>query len=77
MNTRSSTRRPVDLYRFEAALRSAAWTSAARAIASAVARLGARRSMRELAALTDRQLRDIGLRRAEIEDGAAGGSARF
>jgi uncharacterized protein YjiS (DUF1127 family) len=67
MNAPSNTKRPVDLYRFEAGLRSAAWTWVARAIASAVARYKARQTARELSALTDEQLRDIGLRRAEIE----------
>ncbi len=69
-----NTRRPTDLYRFEAALRGAAWTWVARAIASAVARLKARQTLRELSALTDRQLHDIGLRRADIEDVAASSS---
>jgi uncharacterized protein YjiS (DUF1127 family) len=67
MNTSSNTRRPVDLYRFEAGLRSAAWAWVARAVATAVARHKARQTIRELGALTDQQLRDIGLRRAEIE----------
>jgi len=74
MNARSNTRRPTDLYRFEATLRGAAWTWAARAVASAVARLKARHTARELNALSDRQLNDIGLRRAEIEDAAANSS---
>jgi uncharacterized protein YjiS (DUF1127 family) len=67
--------RPVDLYRFEAGLRGAAWQWVARAIASAVARFRARQTLRELNALTDRQLYDIGLRRAELEDVAAHSSA--
>ena len=65
------TRRPTDLYRFEAALRGAAWTWVARVVAAAVARLEARQTARELSALTDRELHDIGLRRADIEDAAA------
>ena len=63
-----NTRRPTDLYRFEAALRSAAWTWVARAVASAVVRLKTRQTIRQLNELTDRQLFDIGLHRAEIKD---------
>jgi uncharacterized protein YjiS (DUF1127 family) len=75
MNGPSNTRRPVDLYRFEAALRSAAWARLGRAIASLVAGYRARQTLRALNALTDRQLYDIGLRRAEIEDVAARSSS--
>lgn len=74
MNAPSNSRRPVDLYRFEAALRSAAWTSVASAIASALARIKTRQTIRELRALSDRQLHDIGLRRADIEEVAANSS---
>jgi uncharacterized protein YjiS (DUF1127 family) len=74
MNTQSNTRRPVDLYRFEAGLRSAAWTWLARAVASALAQFKTRHTIRELGALSDRQLNDIGLRRADIEDVAANSS---
>jgi uncharacterized protein YjiS (DUF1127 family) len=66
-----STRRPTDTYRFEAAVRSAAWAWVAKVVAAAIARHRAHGTMRELNALTDRQLCDIGLRRAEIEDAAA------
>ncbi|MGH8681263.1 MAG: DUF1127 domain-containing protein [Burkholderiales bacterium] len=75
MNTPSNTRRPIDLYRFEAGLRSAAWTALARAVASALARLKTWQTIRELSALSDRQLNDIGLRRADIEDVAASSSS--
>jgi uncharacterized protein YjiS (DUF1127 family) len=75
MNAPSNTRRPVDLYRFEAALRSAAWAWLAGAIASVVARYKARETLRELSGLTDRQLYDIGVRRTEIEDVAARSSS--
>lgn len=71
MNAPFNSRRPTDVYRFEAGLRGAAWTWLGRVIASAVARLKARQTLRELNALTDVQLRDIGLRRWEIEDTAA------
>jgi len=75
MNTQSNTRRPVvDLYRFEAGLRRAAWTWLARTVASALARLKTRQTIRELGALSDRQLNDIGLRRADIDDVAANSS---
>ena len=71
---RPSTRRPFD-YRFEAALRRAAWAwlgeRTASALATVAARLGARRTIRELEILSDRELRDIGLCRAEIEQVAA------
>ena len=67
MSTPSSIHRPVDLYRLEAGLRSAAWTWVARTVASVVARDKARQTLRELSALTDQQLHDIGLRRAELE----------
>jgi uncharacterized protein YjiS (DUF1127 family) len=75
MNTPSNTRRPVDLYRFEAGLRSAAWTWLARVVASALARLKTRQTIRDLSALSDRQLNDIGLRRADIEDAALSSSS--
>jgi len=67
---RPGTRRPFD-YRFEAALRHAAWAWCLGRIASAVARFKARQTIRELGALSDRQLNDIGLRRADIDDVAA------
>ncbi len=76
MRIPSNARRPVDLYRFEAGLRSAAWASLARAVASVVARVKAKETIRELSALSDRQLHDIGLRRADIERIAANGSSR-
>jgi len=72
-----STRRPTDTYRFEAAVRSAARAWVGRMVSAAIARHRARQTLRELNALTDRQLYDIGLRRADIEDAAAkGASAR-
>lgn len=64
------TRRPFD-YRFEAAVRRAAWTWCLGRIASAVARFKARQTVRALALLSDSQLRDIGLLRADIEQVAA------
>ncbi len=64
------TRRPFD-YRFEAAVRRAAWTWCLGRIASAVARFKARQTARALALLSDGQLRDIGLLRADIERIAA------
>ncbi len=67
---RPGTRRPFD-YRFEAAVRRASWGWCLGRIASAVARFKARQTARELMALTDRQLHDVGLRRADIEDVAA------
>ena len=71
---RPSTRRPFN-YRFEAALRRAAWAwlgkRTAGALAAVAAQLSARRTVRELEILSDRELRDIGLCRAEIEQAAA------
>jgi uncharacterized protein YjiS (DUF1127 family) len=67
---RPGTRRPFD-YRFEAALRGAAWAWCLGRIASAVARFKARQTVRELALLSDGQLRDVGLLRADIERVAA------
>ncbi|HLB15692.1 MAG TPA: DUF1127 domain-containing protein [Burkholderiales bacterium] len=75
--SRPGTRRPFD-YRFEAALRRAAWAWLGARIVSAVAAVAvrhrARRTIRELGILSDRELRDIGLCRAEIEEVAAGSS---
>jgi len=75
---RPSTRRPFD-YRFEAALRRAAWAwlgaRTVSAVAAVAARLSARRTIRELELLSDRELHDIGLCRAEIEQVAASSSS--
>ncbi len=64
--------RPIyNTYRFEAAVRRAAWGRFAERIAMLVARYRARQTVRQLAALSDQELRDIGLLRAEIGEAAA------
>jgi uncharacterized protein YjiS (DUF1127 family) len=76
MCTRSRIRQPVDVYRFEAVLRRAAWAWLGRRIAAFVAKARARRTVRELSALSERDLQDVGLLRADI-CAAAARSARF
>lgn len=70
-----STTRPTDTYRFEAAVRRAAWGWLAERIALLVARYRARQTVRQLAVLNDQELRDIGLLRAEIGEAAAKSAA--
>jgi uncharacterized protein YjiS (DUF1127 family) len=68
-------RRSTNSYRFEAAVRRAAWRSFGERIAALVAKYRARQTARELAVLSDRELRDVGLLRAEIDQAAADGSS--
>jgi len=63
--------RPIDTYRFEAAVRRTAWGWLAGRIAMFVARHRARQTASVLAVLSDQELRDIGLLRAEIGAAAA------
>jgi uncharacterized protein YjiS (DUF1127 family) len=63
--------RPTDVYRFEASVRSAAWGWFGNRIAMFVARHRARQTARMLAVLSDQELRDIGLLRANIGEAAA------
>jgi uncharacterized protein YjiS (DUF1127 family) len=63
--------RPTDTYRFEAAVRRAAWGWLADRMTTLVAHHRARQTARMLAVLDDQELRDIGLLRAEIGDAAA------
>jgi len=63
--------RPTDTYRFEAGVRSAAWGSLGNRIAMLVARHRARQTARMLAVLSDQELHDIGLLRANIVEAAA------
>jgi uncharacterized protein YjiS (DUF1127 family) len=63
--------RPTDTYRFEAAVRNAAWGWLSNNIAMFVARHRARQTARMLAVLSDQELRDIGLLRANIVEAAA------
>ena len=65
-----SNTHPIDTYRFEAAVRRAAWGSLAERIAMLVARYRARQTVRQLAVLSDQELRDIGLLRGEIGEAA-------
>jgi uncharacterized protein YjiS (DUF1127 family) len=71
-----NTRRPIDTYRFEAAVRRAAWGWLSGRIATLVANYKARQTARELALLSDQELRDVGLLRAEIGAAAARSAAR-
>jgi uncharacterized protein YjiS (DUF1127 family) len=66
MNT-PNTRRPTDSYRFEASVRRAAWTWLGKQIAALIARHQALQTARRLSALSDRELLDVGLLRADIE----------
>jgi uncharacterized protein YjiS (DUF1127 family) len=67
-----STTRPAYFQRLEeAVLSSTAWTWIASAVDAVVTYFRTCHTIRELNALTDRQLHDIGLRRAEIENAAA------
>jgi uncharacterized protein YjiS (DUF1127 family) len=68
-------RRPTDVYRFEAAVRGAAWGWLGEQIAALVAKHRGRQTARELAVLSDQELRDVGLLRAEIDQVAANGSS--
>ena len=63
----SNTRRPTDSYRFEASVRRAAWTWVGKRIAALVARHQALQTARKLSALSDRELLDVGLLRADID----------
>ncbi|HSD43006.1 MAG TPA: DUF1127 domain-containing protein [Burkholderiales bacterium] len=76
MNAPATTRRPADVYRFEAAVRRLAWTWLTERIAALVARYRAQQTVRELAVLDDRELRDVGLLRADIVQAAKTASAR-
>jgi uncharacterized protein YjiS (DUF1127 family) len=71
MNTPSSTLRQAHMYRLEAAVRRAAWAWFREQVGATVARYKARRTIRVLGALSDGQLRDIGLFRGDIERVAA------
>ncbi|MET0679907.1 MAG: DUF1127 domain-containing protein [Burkholderiales bacterium] len=71
MNATSNTRWPADVYRFEAAVRRTAWAWLGERVGAVVARYKARRTIRVLSALSDGQLRDIGLFRGDIERVAA------
>jgi uncharacterized protein YjiS (DUF1127 family) len=62
-----NTRRPTDSYRFEASVRVAAWTWVGKRIAGLVARHQALQTARKLSALSDRELLDVGLLRADID----------
>jgi uncharacterized protein YjiS (DUF1127 family) len=76
MNALSNiTRRSTNSYRFEAAVRRAAWRSFGARIAALVAKYRARQTARALSVLSDQELRDVGLLRAEIEQVAANGSS--
>ena len=74
MNT-SSVRRPTYPYRFEAAVRRAAWGWLGRQIAAFVAWHQAARTARALSALSDQQLLDIGLLRGDIREAAVKSAA--
>ncbi len=67
--------RSLKLYRLEAEIRRAAWASVRAQVASLVARFRTRQTIRELNILSDRQLRDLGLLRAEIGEAAAKSAA--
>jgi uncharacterized protein YjiS (DUF1127 family) len=71
MNALSNTRRPTDVYRFEAATRRMAWIWLAEQIETLIAKRRARQTARLLASLSDRELSDVGLLRAEIGAAAA------
>lgn len=67
----ASNTRPTDMYRFEAAVRRAAWGWFGIRAAAFVARHRARQTARLLSVLSDQELRDIGLLRANIVEAAA------
>ena len=71
MNAPSNIRRPSDLYWLEAAARRAAWAWFRERVGATVARYKAQQTSRALGALSDGQLRDIGLFRGDIERVAA------
>jgi len=75
MNAPSRITRPTDIYRFEARVRHAAWGWFGERIAALVAKHKARQTARALAILSDEELRDVGLLRADIDQAAANGSS--
>ena len=63
--------RLIDNGQLEIAIRRAAWAWLRRRIAARIAKSTVRQTIRELSVLSNRQLRDIGLLRADIHRAAA------